>query len=47
MIKIMEADTKKCSAKRKAALIIEINQCKTSILEASRSFDILPSEIEE
>ncbi len=35
------------AAKRKAALVIEIIQGKTTISEASRSFDIAPSEIEE
>ena len=43
----MEDDIKRWTAKRKAALVMEIIQGKTSISEASRSFDISPSEIEE
>lgn len=43
----MEDDIKRWTAKRKAVLVMEIIQGKTSISEASRSFDISPSEIEE
>ena len=43
----MEDDIKRWTAKRKAALVMEIIQGKTTISEASRSFDISPSEIEE
>jgi transposase-like protein len=43
----MEDEIKKWMAKRKAALVMEIFQGKTTISEASRSFDIAPSEIEE
>jgi transposase-like protein len=39
----MEDDIKRWTAKRKAALVMEIIQGKTSISEASRSFDISPS----
>ncbi|MEC4722747.1 transposase [Noviherbaspirillum sp. CPCC 100848] len=38
---------KRRTAKRKAALVTEIIQGKTSVAEASRGFDILPSEIKE
>ena len=38
----MEDDIKRWTAKRKAALVMEIIQGKTTILEASRSFDIAP-----
>ena len=43
----MEDDIKRWTAKRKSALVMEIIQGKTTISEASRSFDIAPSEIEE
>jgi len=42
----MEEDVKRWTAKRKAALVMEIIQCKTTVAEASRSFDLAPSEIE-
>jgi transposase-like protein len=38
---------KRWTARRKAALVLEIIQGKTTVAEASRSFDITPSEIEE
>jgi transposase-like protein len=44
---VMEEETKRWTAKRKAALVIEIIQGKTTISEASRAFDIAPSEIED
>lgn len=43
----MEDEIKRWTAKRKAALVMEIIQGKTTVAEASRSFDIQPSEIEE
>lgn len=43
----MEEELKHWTAKRKAALITEIIQGKTSIAKASRAFDLPPSEIEE
>jgi len=43
----MEEDFKRWTAKRKAALVMEIIQGKTSISEASRAFDVSPAEIEE
>ncbi len=43
----MEDDIKRWTAKRKATLVMEIIQGKTTVAEASRSFDIQPSEIEE
>lgn len=43
----MEDEFKRWTAKRKAALVTEIIQGKTTVSEASRSFDIPPSEIEE
>lgn len=44
---VMEEDIKRWTARRKAALVLEIIQGKTTVAEASRSFDITPSEIEE
>ncbi|OHX17497.1 transposase [Chromobacterium amazonense] len=38
---------KRWTAKRKAALVMEIIQGKTTVAEASRSFDLTPSEVEE
>jgi transposase-like protein len=43
----MEDDIKRWTAKRKAALVMEIIQGKASISEASRAFDVSPAEIEE
>ena len=42
----MEEDVKRWTAKRKAALVIDIMQGKTTAAQASRSFDLAPSEIE-
>ena len=44
---IVEEDFKRWTAKRKAALVMDIIQGKTSIAEASPSYDLPPSEIEE
>jgi transposase-like protein len=44
---IVEEDFKRWTAKRKAALVMDIIQGKTSVSEASRSFDLPPSEIEQ
>ena len=41
----MENSIKRWTAKRKTALVIEIIQDKTTVSEASRSFDLSPSEI--
>ena len=43
----MEDDIKRWTAKRKSALVMEIIQGKTTMAEASRSFDLPPSDIEE
>ena len=42
----MEEDIKRWTARRKAALVLEIIQGKTTVAEASRSFDVSPAEIE-
>jgi transposase-like protein len=42
----MDESIKRWTAKRKSALVVEIIQGKTTVAEASRSFDLSPSEIE-
>lgn len=42
----MDESIKRWTAKRKTALVIEIIRDKTTVAEASRSFDLTPSEIE-
>ncbi len=42
----MEDSIKRWSAKRKAALVVEIIQGKTTVAAASRAYDLSPSEIE-
>ena len=42
----LEDVVERWTAKRKSALVIEIIQGKTTVAEASRSFDLSPSEIE-
>lgn len=42
----MDDEIKRWTAGRKSALVIEILQGKTTVAEASRSFDLPPSEIE-
>ncbi|MFN4237379.1 MAG: transposase [Vogesella sp.] len=42
----MEDDIKRWTAKRKAALVMEIIKGKSTVAEASRAFDLTPSEIE-
>jgi len=46
MSMVMDEEIKRWTAKRKSALVIEILQGKTSVAEASRAFDLPPSEIE-
>lgn len=43
----MDEEIKRWTARRKAALVLEIVQGKTTVAEASRQFDLQPSEIEE
>ena len=43
---VMEEEIKRWTARRKLALVLEVIQGKTSISEASRQFDLPPSEIE-
>ena len=42
----MSDENKRWSAKRKSALVLEIIQGKTTVAEASRQFDLTPSELE-
>ena len=42
----MNEENKRWSAKRKSALVLEIIQSKTTVSEASRQFDLTPSELE-
>lgn len=41
-----EDEVKRWTAKRKSALVLEIIQVKTTVAEASRAYDLSPSEIE-
>ena len=41
-----EDEIKRWTAKRKSALVLEIIQGKTTVTEASRAFDLSPSELE-
>jgi len=42
----MEEDIKRWTAKRKGALVLDIIQGKTTVAEASRAYDLPPSEVE-
>jgi putative transposase len=44
---VMEDDIKRWTAKRKTALVLDIIQGKTTFPEASRSYDLNPSEVEQ
>ena len=44
---VMNEEVKRWTAKRKSALVLEIIQGKTTVSEASRQFDLQPSEIED
>lgn len=46
MSTLMDEEIKRWTAKRKTALVLQIIQGKTSVAEASRAFDLQPSEIE-
>jgi transposase-like protein len=47
MSTVMEDDIKRWTAKRKTALVLDIIQGKTTLAEASRSYDLNPSEVEQ
>lgn len=42
----MDEEVKRWTAKRKSALVLEIIQGKTTVAEASRAYDLTPSEVE-
>ena len=42
----MDEDIKRWTAKRKSALVLEIIQGKMTVAEASRAYDLSPSEVE-
>ena len=42
----MEEDIKRWTARRKSALVLDIIQGKTTVAEASRTYDLSPSEVE-
>ena len=44
---VMEEEIKRWTACRKAALILEIIQGRTTVAEASRQYDLTPSEIQD
>ncbi|PZP27312.1 MAG: transposase, partial [Roseateles depolymerans] len=46
MSTLMDEEIKRWTAKRKTALVLEIIQGKASVSEASRTYDLPPSEIE-
>jgi len=46
MSAVMDEEIKRWTARRKSALVLEFVQGKTTVEEASRAFDITPSEIE-
>lgn len=46
MSNLMDEDIKRWTAKRKSALVLEIMQGKTTVAEASRAYDLPPSELE-
>lgn len=43
----MEDEIKRWTAKRKSALVLDIMQGKTTVSEASRAYDLSPSELEQ
>jgi transposase-like protein len=43
----MEEEFKRWTAKRKAQMVLDILQGRTTVAEASRSYHLTPSEIEE
>lgn len=47
MSTLMEDDIKRWTAKRKTALVLDIIQGKTTVSEASRAYDLSPSEVEQ
>ena len=46
MSEVMDEEIKRWTARRKSALVLEIIQGRTTVSEASRQFDLSPTEIE-
>ncbi len=46
MSMVMEEEIKRWTARRKSALVLEIIRGKRTVAEASRQFDLQPSEVE-
>ncbi|QBL77157.1 DUF1153 domain-containing protein [Burkholderia pseudomallei] len=42
----IDEDIKRWTARRKSALVLDVIQGKTTVAEASRAYDLSPSEIE-
>lgn len=47
MSTLMEDEIKRWTAKRKTALVLDIIQGKATVSEASRAYDLNPSEVEQ
>lgn len=47
MSNTMDEEIKRWTAKRKSALVLDIIQGKVTVAEASRQFDLTPSEVED
>ena len=47
MSMVMDEDVKRRTARPKSELVLEIIRGKTTIAEASRHYDLTPSEVEE
>jgi len=43
----LESEIKRMTAKRKAEVVMEIFQGKTTVAEVSRQYDLTPAQIEE
>ena len=46
MSRLMDEEIKRWTARRKTALVLDIIQGKTTMAEASRAYDLAPSEVE-
>ncbi len=46
MSNVMDEEIKRWTARRKSSLVLDIIQGKTTVAEASRQFDLPPSEME-
>ena len=46
MSTLMDEEIKRWTVRRKTALVLDIIQGKTTVAEASRAYDLTPSEVE-